>query len=148
MKPTNIAGRRRRRWSKGPAQRATRDSKARAARRTGKAWPQTPERVRQTATRNKKERFATLLHPISAPIFRTAFLALKREADPGVDGLTWQPTRRPLIAGLRSCARGCMGGHTGAAIAAAAYSEARWSPAPAGIAAFENKIVQWATARS
>jgi hypothetical protein len=42
----------------------------------------------------------------------------------------------------------CMGGHTGAAIAAAAYSEARWSPAPAGIAAFENKIVQWATARS
>ena len=48
------------------------------------------ERVRQTARRNKKERFTTLLDHISAPMLRTAFLALKHDAAPGVDGLTWQ----------------------------------------------------------
>jgi RNA-directed DNA polymerase len=48
------------------------------------------ERLRQTARRIKKERFTTLLHHISAPMLRTAFFALKREAAPGVDELARQ----------------------------------------------------------
>src|SRR5438067_5169239 len=48
------------------------------------------ERIRQVAKERKKERFTALLHHIDVPMLRTAFYALKRDAAPGVDGLTWQ----------------------------------------------------------
>ena len=47
-------------------------------------------RVRQAARRRKKERFTALLHHLNVDTLRTAFLALKRKAAPGVDGVTWQ----------------------------------------------------------
>ena len=43
-------------------------------------------RVRQAARHRKKERFAALLHHVNVDTLRTAFLALKRKAAPGVDG--------------------------------------------------------------
>jgi len=48
------------------------------------------ERIRQVARQRKKERFTSLFHHISVELLRVAFLALKRDAAPGVDGLTWQ----------------------------------------------------------
>src|SRR5437016_13840461 len=48
------------------------------------------ERIRQVARQRKKERFTSLLHHISVELLRVAFFALKRDAAPGVDGLTWQ----------------------------------------------------------
>src|SRR6201985_1994666 len=48
------------------------------------------ERVRQAARQRRKEKFTALFHHLSLPMLRTAFFALKREAAPGVDGLTWQ----------------------------------------------------------
>ena len=51
------------------------------------------DRVRQAARQRKKERFTALLHHISIDLLREAFLALKRDAAPGVDGLTWQDLR-------------------------------------------------------
>src|SRR5512145_3078508 len=48
------------------------------------------DRVRQAARQRKKERFTALLHHISLDLLRMAFLDLKRNAAPGVDGLTWQ----------------------------------------------------------
>ena len=48
------------------------------------------ERVRNAARQGKKERFTTLFHHLSPAMLRTAFLALKRDAAPSVDGLTWQ----------------------------------------------------------
>ena len=48
------------------------------------------DRVRHVARTRKKERFTALLHHVSPELLRTAFLALKRQAAPGVDGLTWQ----------------------------------------------------------
>src|SRR6202163_1005491 len=48
------------------------------------------ERVRQAARQRKKERFTALLHHIDIDLLRMAFFALKRDAAPGVDGLTWQ----------------------------------------------------------
>src|SRR5437016_13628620 len=48
------------------------------------------ERVRQVARQRRKERFTTLFHHLSIPMLRTAFLALKRDAAPGVDWLRWQ----------------------------------------------------------
>src|ERR1700756_407385 len=47
-------------------------------------------RVRQAARHRKKERFTALLHHLNVDTLRTAFLALKRKAAPGVDGGTWQ----------------------------------------------------------
>jgi len=47
-------------------------------------------RIRQVARQRKKERFTSLFHHISADLLRMAFLALKRDAAAGVDGLTWR----------------------------------------------------------
>ena len=48
------------------------------------------DRVRHVARTRKKERFTALLHHISVELLRLAFFGLKRDAAPGVDGLTWQ----------------------------------------------------------
>jgi RNA-directed DNA polymerase len=54
------------------------------------------DRVRTAARHRKKERFTTLFHHLSLDLFREAFLALKRDAAPGVDGLTWQADEADL----------------------------------------------------
>jgi hypothetical protein len=54
------------------------------------------ERVRQAARQRKKERFTALLHHIGPGMLRTAFYALKRDAAPGVDGMTWQTYEQDL----------------------------------------------------
>src|SRR5436190_10224968 len=51
---------------------------------------QTLERIRQVARQRKKERFTALFHHINIELLRLAFFALKRDAAPGVDGLTWR----------------------------------------------------------
>ena len=48
------------------------------------------ERIRQAARQRKKERFTSLDHHLSVAMLRTAYLALKRDAAPGVDGMTWE----------------------------------------------------------
>ena len=48
------------------------------------------DRVRTTAREKKKEKFTALLHHISIDLLGMAFFALKRDAAPGVDGLTWR----------------------------------------------------------
>ena len=47
------------------------------------------ERVRERARTEKKERFTALLHHVDVDLLRAAFSWLKRDAAPGVDGLTW-----------------------------------------------------------
>ena len=47
------------------------------------------ERIRQVARQRKKERFTSLFHHISIDLLEEAFLELKEDAAPGVDGLTW-----------------------------------------------------------
>src|SRR6202030_4157351 len=48
------------------------------------------ERIRQAARQRKKERFTTLLHHVSVDLLRQAFFEIKKDAAPGVDGLTRQ----------------------------------------------------------
>ena len=48
------------------------------------------DRVRQAAKREKGMQFTALLHHIDIDRLRTAFHALKKDAAPGVDGLTWE----------------------------------------------------------
>ena len=57
---------------------------------------QAVERVRQAARQRKKERFTSLLHHVDPAMLRTAFYAMKRDAAPGVDGMTWETYERDL----------------------------------------------------
>jgi len=45
--------------------------------------------VRQAARERKRERFTALLHHVNVDLLRESFYALKRQAAPGVDGVTW-----------------------------------------------------------
>src|SRR5271155_242259 len=47
-------------------------------------------RIRQAARQRKKEKFTALFHHVSVEALGRAFFALKRDAAPGVDGLTWR----------------------------------------------------------
>lgn len=48
------------------------------------------DRVRQAARQRKQERFTALLHHVTIDRLRESFFALKRNAAPGVDGVTWR----------------------------------------------------------
>jgi RNA-directed DNA polymerase len=105
------------------------------------------DRVRQAARRRKKERFTALLHHLSPDLLRAAFFALKRDAAPGVDGLTWRTYEADLDRRI---------GDLHARVHRGAYralpSRRRYLPKPDGrrrplaVAALEDKIVQRATA--
>jgi RNA-directed DNA polymerase len=104
------------------------------------------DRVRTAARHRKKERFTTLFHHLSIDLFREAFLALKRDAAPGVDGLTWQDYEADLERNLTDLHDRA---HRGAY--RALPSRRRYIPKPDGrqrplaVAALEDKIVQKAT---
>ena len=57
---------------------------------SGKRMSQGLNGVRQVAKERKQERFTALLHHMSVDLLRDSFFALKRQAAPGVDGVTWQ----------------------------------------------------------
>jgi retron-type reverse transcriptase len=104
------------------------------------------DRLRQAARQRKKERFTALLHHVSIDLLRMAFFALKRDAAPGVDGLTWRDYEADLEPRLRDLhARVQRGAYR------ALPSRRRYVPKPDGrqrplaVAALEDKIVQRAT---
>ena len=105
------------------------------------------DRIRQVAKVRKKERFTTLLHHVSIDLLRVSFLALKRDAAPGVDGLAWQDYEVDLERNLEDLHDRV---HRGAY--RALPSRRQYIPKPDGrqrpiaIAALEDKIVQRAIA--
>ncbi len=58
------------------------------------------ERVRERAKAEKKERFTALLHPVDVDMLRAAFSWLKRDAAPGVNGLTSREYEQSLADNL------------------------------------------------
>jgi RNA-directed DNA polymerase len=105
------------------------------------------DRVRHVARQRKKERFTALLHHVTPNRLRTAFFALKRQAAPGVDGLTWQAYEADLDRRIEDLHERV---HRGAYRALPArrgfIPKADGSQRPLAIAALEDKIVQRATA--
>src|SRR3954470_22365707 len=104
------------------------------------------DRVRKAARQRKKERFTTLLHHVSPELLRMAFHELKRNAAPGIDGLTWRDYEADLDRNLTDLHDRV---HRGAY--RALPSRRRYIPKadgrqrPLAIAALEDKIVQRAT---
>ena len=105
------------------------------------------DRVRHVARQRKKERFTALLHHVTPNRLRTAFFALKRQAAPGVDGLTWQAYEADLdrrIEGLHE--RVHRGAYRALPARRGVIPKADGSQRPLAIVALEDKIVQRATA--
>jgi RNA-directed DNA polymerase len=71
------------------------------------------ERVRKAARLKKDEKFTALLHHINLDLLREAFFALKRDAAPGVDGVTWRTYEADLDLNSLIWPRGSIGEHTG-----------------------------------
>src|SRR5262252_4623561 len=46
--------------------------------------------VREATKKRRQERFTALLHHLNVDLLRRSYYALKRQAAPGVDGVTWK----------------------------------------------------------
>src|SRR3954470_10239627 len=105
------------------------------------------ERVRQAASQRKKERFTALLHHINPAMLRTAFYALKRDAAPGVDGMTWQTYEQDLDRQIEDLHARVRSGVYRAQPSRRSYiPKEDGSKRPLAVAALEDKIVQRAVA--
>src|SRR6266550_9585903 len=101
------------------------------------------ERIRQVARQRKKERFASLFHHISVELLRMAFFALKRDAAPGVDGLTWPDYEADLDRKIEDLhARVHRGAYRALPSRRHYIPKADGQQRPLAIAALEDKIVQ------
>src|SRR6202167_2795609 len=101
--------------------------------------------VLRAAKERRQERFTALLHHLSAGLLRDSFYALKRQAAPGVDGVTWKKYETGLegrIADLHS--RVHCGTYRAQPSRRVYIPKADGRRRPLGIAALEDKIVQHA----
>jgi len=101
--------------------------------------------VRQAAKERRQERFTALLHHMTVGLLRDSFYALKRQAAPGVDGVTWKEYEAGLdgrIADLHD--RVHRGAYQAQPSRRVYIPKADGRQRPLGIAALEDKIVQQA----
>jgi RNA-directed DNA polymerase len=102
-------------------------------------------RVRAAARKDKEARFTALLHHVTFDLLKESFYSLKREAAPGVDGMTWKAYENGLEERLRDLKDRVHRGSYRAQPSRRTYipkSEGRMRPL--GIASLEDKIVQQA----
>jgi RNA-directed DNA polymerase len=101
------------------------------------------DRVRHAARQRKKEKFIALLHHVTVDLLREAFLALKRRAAPGVDGVTWQDYEAALEVNLQDLhARVQRGAYRALPVRRRFIPKPDGKQRPLGITALEDKIVQ------
>jgi RNA-directed DNA polymerase len=110
-----------------------------------KSRPNGLDRVREAARKDGKLRFTALLHHVTVDLLRDSYLSLKKRAAPGVDGVTWEAYGQDLEAQL-SDLHGRI--HRGAYRAKPSrrtwISKPDGRQRPLGIAALEDKVVQYA----
>src|SRR6476620_2890616 len=105
------------------------------------------ERLRQAARQGKKERFTSLLHHVDRAMLRMAFYAMKRDAAPGVDGVTWETYEQDLDRRIEDLhARVKSGAYRALPSRRSYIPKEDGSQRPLAVAALEDKIVQRATA--
>jgi RNA-directed DNA polymerase len=122
---------------------------ARMSRRSSRAYDvhTALDGIRQTAKGNRHARFTTLLHQAYAvERLEQAYLALTRDAAPGVDGQTWAQYGQALQGNLLDLSdRLAPGGYRAQPVRRAYIDKADGSQRPLGVPALEDKIVQRAT---
>ena len=106
------------------------------------------ERVREAASKDGELRFTALLHHVSIDLLRESYYSLKKQAAPGVDGVTWEAYGSDLEARLADL-HGRL--HRGAYRARPSrrvwISKNDGRQRPLGIAVLEDKLVQYAVGR-
>ena len=103
------------------------------------------ERVRKVARSDKGVRFTSLMHHITTDALRESFFALKRQAAPGVDGVTWAQYQGRLEERLGELYAKVQSGTYRAQPSRRIYiPKPDGRKRPIGIAALEDKIVQHA----
>jgi RNA-directed DNA polymerase len=106
------------------------------------------ERVRKTARKDGKLKFTALLHHVTVELLRESYFCLKRQAAPGVDGVTWQEYGEGLGERLVN-----LHGRIHRGAYRAQPSRRVWIPKPdgrqrpLGVAALEDKVVQHAVGK-
>jgi RNA-directed DNA polymerase len=101
--------------------------------------------VREVARKDKRIQFTALLHHATVGLLWDSFYALKRDAAPGVDAVTWKDYETDLDARLRDLHSRVHSGTYRAQPSKRAYiPKADGRRRPLGIAALEDKIVQHA----
>jgi retron-type reverse transcriptase len=99
--------------------------------------------VREVARRDKEARFTALLHHVDLDRLRAAYRAIRPQAAPGVDGVTWAAYGQDLEANLHDLHRRVHAGRYRARPSRRAYiPKADGRLRPLGIAALEDKILQ------
>src|SRR5437588_12180205 len=112
---------------------------------SGKGVSQGLRGVRQAAKERKQEQFTALLHHLKIDLLRDSFYALKRQAAPGVDGVTWKEYESGLegrLADLHS--RVHRGAYQAQPSRRVYIPKPDGRQRPLGVAALEDKIVQQA----
>ena len=110
----------------------------------GPGRPQALERIRQAARRDHTLRFTALLHHVyDLERLRAAYVALKREAAPGVDGETWPHYGETLDANLQDLAgRLKRGAYRAKPVRRAYIPKTDGRRRPLGVPVLEDTIVQ------
>jgi RNA-directed DNA polymerase len=105
------------------------------------------ERVRQAAKKDSKLRFTALLHHIyNLETLRTAYLSLKKEAAPGMDGETWRHYGETLEQNLQDLShRLKRGAYRARPVRRVYIDKSDGRKRPLGVPVLEDKIVQRAT---
>jgi retron-type reverse transcriptase len=101
--------------------------------------------VRKVAQEKRQERFTSLLHHVTVDLLRSSFFGLKKDAAPGVDGVTWAEYENDLEARLTGLKDRIHRGAYRAQPSRRIYlPKADGRKRPIGIAALEDKLVQQA----
>jgi group II intron reverse transcriptase/maturase len=110
--------------------------------------PSALERIRQAARRDRKQRFTALYHHICDPDrLRVAYLGLKRDAAPGIDGETWRAYGEDLEGNLQDLSdRLRRGAYRARPVRRVYIPKTDGRRRPIGLPVLEDKIVQRAAA--
>ena len=101
------------------------------------------DRVRQAARKDKDVRFTALLHHVTVDRLREAYRAIRPEAAPGVDGVTWRDYGSDLEANLRDLhVRVHRGAYRAMPVRRVFIPKPDGRLRPLGVAALEDKILQ------
>lgn len=118
-------------------------SKTHPGHSAGSGAPSALERVRDVARRDKEARFTALVHHVTRWRLGKAYWAIRPQAAPGVDGVTWTEYGQDLEANLADLHERVQSGRYRAKPSRRAYiPKADGRQRPLGIAALEDKIVQ------
>lgn len=101
------------------------------------------ERVRKAARKDREAKFTALMHHVNIDLLRESYSRLKRDAAPGVDGVTWKDYGKDLERNLGDLHdRVHRGGYRAKPSRRKFIPKADGRQRPLAIAALEDKILQ------